>query len=353
MKTENRFDQIVTISAVIFLVIGCFVVLRPFLSALVWAAIICFSTWPIYKRFENWLNGRRTLAATLMTFIVSLVIVIPIALIGISVVNNIASLIPAIKSWIHEGPPQPPAWIENLPIVGGMIHTYWENITHNSGQMLSVAKNFLSEWKGWFLARSLDLGQILIQLTLSVFISFFIYRDGMTVVQKLMTAEKRIAGERTQRLLDVVGGTVRGVVYGILGTAAAQGCLAGIGLWIAGVPYPLWGGILTFFLSLVPVGPPVVWVSATLWLFVTEGVAAWRWIFMLVWGLCIVSGVDNVLKPYLISRGSNLPFVLVFLGVFGGIFAFGVIGIFVGPTLIAVGYVLLQEWSSRRVGETE
>jgi predicted PurR-regulated permease PerM len=138
------------------------------------------------------------------------------------------------------------------------------------------------------------------------------------------------------------------VVYGILGTALAQGILAGMGLWISGVPAPLLLGLLTFFLSLIPMGPPLVWIPATLWLFY-RGDPGWG-VFMGMWGAVIVSGVDNLLKPYLISRGSNLPFVLVFLGVFGGVIAFGFIGIFLGPTLLAVGYALLQDWSAQKKG---
>jgi predicted PurR-regulated permease PerM len=349
MKNQNRFDQIVTVLGIVALIAGCGVVLRPFLSAVVWAAIICFSTWPIYSRLEKWLYGKRTLAATCMTLIIALVIVIPFVFFGMKLVHSVTHFVPMMKIRIQQGVPALPEWIGKIPIVGERILNYWANFMQDSDHMTLVLKNFLTEWKGWFLARSLDFGQIVVQLVLSVFISFFIYRDGMTMVEKLTSAEKRIAGPRARRLLDVIGGTIKGVLYGILGTAAAQGILAAIGLAIVHIPFALGLGLVTFFLSLLPIGPPLVWGGAALWLFY-QG-STWRMIFMLVWGFCIVSGVDNVLKPYLISRGSNLPFILVFLGVFGGVIAFGVIGVFVGPTLIAVGYVLLQEWSSLKVEE--
>jgi predicted PurR-regulated permease PerM len=142
----------------------------------------------------------------------------------------------------------------------------------------------------------------------------------------------------------VAGNTVRGVVYGIIGTAVAQGILAGLGFGLAGVPAAALLGVLTFFLSAVPVGPPMVWIPATIWLF-SQGKNGWG-LFLLIWGMFVVSGIDNIIKPYLISHGSKIPFVIVFLGVIGGAMAFGLVGVFLGPTLLAVAYRVIEEWSS-------
>jgi predicted PurR-regulated permease PerM len=157
----------------------------------------------------------------------------------------------------------------------------------------------------------------------------------------LSSAVERIAGERGQHLLEVAGNTVRGVVYGILGTALVQAVIAGIGFLIAGVPGAGVLALLTFFLSVVPVGPPLVWLPASLWLF-QQGSTGWG-VFMLIWGVG-VSSVDNVVKPWIISQGSAMPFLLIFFGVIGGALAFGFIGVFIGPTLLAVGYRLVAEW---------
>jgi predicted PurR-regulated permease PerM len=180
-----------------------------------------------------------------------------------------------------------------------------------------------------------------------VFIAFFFYRDGVSVTTKLNKAVKRIVGDRTNHLLTVVGNTIKSVVYGIIGTAIAQGILAGLGFWVAGIPFAFLLGLLTFLLALIPAGPPFIWVPAAIYLFY-KGQIAWG-VFMAIWGFFVISGVDNVLKPYLISRGSNLPFMLVFLGVLGGVIAFGFIGIFLGPTLLAVGYALMDEWSEDKI----
>jgi predicted PurR-regulated permease PerM len=152
-------------------------------------------------------------------------------------------------------------------------------------------------------------------------------------------------------LLAVAGGTVRSVVYGVIGTALAQATLQGLGLWLAGVPAAFFLGFLTFFLGFVPVGPPLVWLPAALWL-LYNGTIGWG-IFLIAWGFLVVSGVDNVLRPYLISRGSRLPLILMFFGVLGGLLAFGFLGVFLGPTLLAIGYVLFQEWSGAPLSATK
>ena len=163
------------------------------------------------------------------------------------------------------------------------------------------------------------------------------------MAQRLTTGVARIAGPRGKYLLDVAGNTVRGVVYGILGTAMVQGGMAGVGFAIAGVPGAALLGLLTFFLSPVPVGPPLVWIPAVIWLF-HEGATGWG-IFMFVWGVG-VSSIDNIVKPWLISQGSRMPFIIIFFGVIGGALAFGLIGVFLGPTLLAVAYRIVEEWST-------
>jgi predicted PurR-regulated permease PerM len=187
------------------------------------------------------------------------------------------------------------------------------------------------------------IGGGLLHLALSIFIAFFLFRDGVALCERLTSSVERIGGERGTHLLTVAGDTVRGVVYGILGTGLVQAVMAGIGFLIAGVPGAALLALLTFFLSVVPVGPPLVWLPAALWLF-HQGSTGWG-IFMLAWGV-VVSSVDNVVKPWLISQGSDLPFILIFFGVLGGALMFGFIGVFIGPTLLAVGYRLVVEWAA-------
>src|SRR5213083_915792 len=181
----------------------------------------------------------------------------------------------------------------------------------------------------------------LLELALSILIAFFLFRNGESAAEQLGVIIERVAGVRGRRLLTLSGSTVRGVVYGILGTALVQAVMAGVGYLSAGVPGAGMLALRTFFLSVVPIGPPLIWIPAALWLF-HEGSTGWG-VFMLVWGFG-VSSIDNVGKPWLISQGSDMPFLLIFFGVLGGALTFGFIGVFLGPTLLAVGYRLVTEW---------
>lgn len=344
MKSDGRIEQIAGIAAITFLVVGCFLVLRPFVSALLWAAILCFATWPFYSRLERVFNGRRTIAATVMTIMIALVQVAPFLIVGLSLADNMAHTIDVVRKFLNDGAPDPPSWVGQIPVIGEMIEKSWSELAHNGDKFIDATKNLMGRSEKWIVNWGVDLGHGILQLTLSVLIAFFFYRDGVSVVAKLSKVIGRIAGDRAQYLIDVVGGTVNGVVYGIMCTAIAQGILAGIGFWFCGVPAPLLLGLLTFFLSLMPLGSPLIWLPAALWL-VFKGHVMYG-IGLGLWGFWIVSGIDNFLKPYIISRGINLPFILVFLGVLGGVVTFGFIGVFLGPTLLAVGYNMALEWSS-------
>jgi predicted PurR-regulated permease PerM len=239
--------------------------------------------------------------------------------------------------------PQPPAWVATLPLVGPQLDAGWHSWANDGARLETLVRSTATPIRTWVLHRGLAFGTGVFYMILSVFVSFFFFCDGERVVGKVADGAKRLLGDRTQHLLTVVGQTVKGVVYGILGTALAQGIVAGIGFWIAGVPSPLLWGLLTFFVSFIPGGPPFVWVPATIWLFYT-GQTGWG-VFLAIWGIFVISGVDNVVRPYLISRGCNLPFILVLLGVLGGVLAFGFIGMFLGPVLLAMGYALIDEWT--------
>ena len=250
------------------------------------------------------------------------------------------------KRLMDEGPPDPPAWVSQIPLIGERAQAYWASIAHDSASLVADLRQYLEPLRTFALASGAGIAQGVLQLTLSILIAFFLYRDGEAISERLTASVGRIAGDRGRHLIGIATATMRGVVYGILGTAIAQGVLAAIGFWFAGVPAAPLLGLLTFFLSPVPVGPPLVWAPAAFWLF-SNGQTGWA-IFMLIWGVAVVSSVDNVIKPLIISRGSNLPFVLVLLGVLGGVIAFGFIGVFLGPTLLAIGFALIQDWSEEK-----
>ncbi len=343
MKRDQITDHVLGLGLLFLVLIGCYVVLRPFLTAILWAAVLTFSTWPLFLWMKSVSRGRIVLSASIMTFVVAIVLVAPFVIVAAGLAENALVLIDASQRLLGEGLPDPPGWLVSIPVVGDSALAYWRGLAHDSAALIEEGRRFLPIARSALLAAGEALGSGLLQLALSVFLAFFFYCRGETVGAQLQQVGLRLAGERAQRLIDVAGATVISVVYGILGTALAQGLLAGIGFLIAGVPAAPLLGLATFFLSILPAGPPLVWIPATIWLF-WQGEIGWG-IFLALWGFFVISGVDNIIKPWLISHGSHLPFAMVLLGVLGGALAFGFIGVFLGPTLLAVGYRLLLEWS--------
>jgi len=342
---EKRFVYFAQLAAVFVLVVGCFLVLRPFLAATLLAAVVCVSTWPFYLWLLRRMKGRQNMAALIMTLALALVVILPLALVAYNLADDVTALYDWTKQLLEAGPLEPPVWLQGVPIIGKSADEYWHLIATDQEEMDALVKRSLEPARNFLLAGGILLGRGVLEMSLAAFIGFFFYRDGVALVRFLDVAMDRVAGTHAAKVLGIVNNTARSVMYGLLGTALAQGFVATIGFTIAGVPAALLLGAATFLLSLIPVGPPLIWGGAALWLFY-QGNVGWG-IFMLLWGFFLISGVDNVVKPLLISRGSNLPFALVLFGVMGGVLAFGFVGVFIGPTLLAVGFNLMQEWVPR------
>lgn len=346
MVPQHRIEQIVQVSAIVLLVVGSLLVLKPFLGAILAAAILCYSTWPIYRAIERWVGGRRWLAALAMTLLILFVLVVPLALIALSFRDDVPQLIENVREALAHGLPRPPEWVAGIPLVGAQLDAAWFELAESPAKLAEMLKRYSQPAREVLVQTGLIIAEGVLQFVLIAFIGYFFYRDGAALVEALRNAMNRVAGQLTERLLGIVGGTIDGVVYGIVGTGIAQALAAVIGYLIAGVPGALMLGFLTFFLSIVPAGPALLWVGAAVWLFY-EDRAGWG-IFMTIWGFFVISGIDNIVKPLLISRGASLPFVLVLLGVLGGVLAFGFVGIFLGPVLLAVGFNLVRNWTEAR-----
>jgi predicted PurR-regulated permease PerM len=395
----NRFkiEPLLGGVALLLLLIGCVVVLKPFLSALMWAIVLTYSLYPLQRRFTAWLKGSRTLAACLVTLTLTLLLAGPVVLIGFSLAEDGRALAGATKKWFLSTPEEAPPWVQRLPIVGDEITDYWKEFSDDrkrwmedleraskqetarrkavdeeaisindkaadspdvadevheatdeerstSTKLVTLLGRALGIAQKALFTTGLAVGKGVTQVVMSAFLAFFLLRDATLLSDRLKVVVGNLAGDRGKHLLKVAGDTVRGVVYGILGTAAIQAIVAGLGFWIAGVPGAILLGVLTFFVAVIPFGPPVVWIPASLWLF-AQGEPGWG-IFMFLWGFFGISSVDNVVRPYIISQGSKMPFLLIFCGVIGGALAFGLVGLFLGPTLLAVAYRLVDEWSS-------
>ncbi len=340
---QSKLEQNLARGILLLLFLGCLLVLWPFMTALLWAAVLSFSTWPLYCRLLKLLRGRRTLAALLLSLAMVLAVVLPMGIVGLNLGDNVTELKAATHRWLSDGPPAAPAWLAKIPVIGQTATASWNSLAGDSAKLAEKAKALLEPVGSWLLKMGLKMGVGLLQIVLSILLTFFFLRHGTALAETLSDGLRRIAGERGAELLEIAGNTVRGVVYGILGTALVQALMAGFGLVIAGVPGAGLLALLVFFLSVVPLGPPLVLVPAALWL-VHQGATAWG-VFMLIWAV-VVSTVDNFVKPWLISQGSDMPILLILFGVLGGAVAFGFIGVFIGPTLLAVGYRLVKEWSA-------
>jgi predicted PurR-regulated permease PerM len=345
VPSPTRIEQTLTLAVLALLIVGCVLVLLPFATALAWAAILCTTAWPLYQRLLVRMNGHEALAALVMVLLIAVAMLAPFIVVGATIADNADRMSLWWRDLLTSGPPDPPAWVAELPFVGPRASEYWGSMAHDTAQLLEELRKYIEPARKYALASGAAIASAILQLTLSVFIAYFFFRDGERVVEHLRNATERIAGERGFSLAMVAAATVRGVVLGILGTALVQGVLAALGFWVAGIKAAPLLGLLTFFLSPVPIGPPLVWVPAGLWL-INQGMTGWG-LFVLAWGALVVSTIDNVIKPLIISRGSDLPFMLVLLGVLGGAVAFGFIGVFLGPVLLAVGYALLGAWVTK------
>jgi predicted PurR-regulated permease PerM len=336
---EKAFGLILLLA----MVVGCVVILSPFFVPILWAAILVASTWPLYCRAERLTNGRRGLAALLMTLAWTLLLLLPLFEVGARLTENVFRIAEAVRSMTTSGLPPPPPWLAKLPLAGSWLASKWLSASSDPEAFLAIVREQVPTVRDWLLARGGDIAQGLLQLSLSLLTSFFFYRDGPAIVQVADSIVTRISGQPTRRFSGTAAATITSIVYGLLGAALAQGILLAVGCWVAGVPGPLLLGFVAVFLSLIPAGLALIWLPAALWLG-AQGNTEWA-IFLAIWGL-VVGSLENFLRPYLIGHGSDLPFLLVLLGVIGGAVSFGLIGIFLGPALLGIGYSLVREWAS-------
>jgi predicted PurR-regulated permease PerM len=323
--------------------IGCVLVLYPFFSAILWAAILTFTTWPLHEQARQRLRLGRTLTALLMVLVVAVVVVLPLALAVPGGADDAGHLRKLIQDTLAAGLPDAPAWVAAVPVIGQTVSDLWNSWAADLTAMEAFFRPYFGMAAEAGLSLLLGLANGLLSFILALIVAFFFFASGERLAGVLAALLNRIAGDQASRLIDVTGATVRGVVYGILGTAVVQGILTTFGLWGAGIPRPLLLGVIAGALSVLPIGAPVVWIPAALWLLANDHML--RGILLIVYSVVFVSGADSVIRPYFIARGAQLPFLLTLLGVLGGAIAFGLLGVFVGPVLLGIGFTLVKEFA--------
>jgi predicted PurR-regulated permease PerM len=338
------YKTLARIVLVTLLALGCFLILQPFIAAILFAAIVCVTTWPLYQWLLARLGNRPALAASLMALLLMLVVLVPMVFLAASLADAMPLLAGKLRAFFEHAAVSPPDWLRRIPLVGEQLDAYWHKLAENRDELHGLLKQFYEPTRKLLTAIVTLTGEGLLQLVLVLFITFFFYRDGAALAARLHSGSRQLGGELGGQMLELTRGAVMGVMVGIVGTAAAQALVALIGFLIAGVPGAMLLAAATFFLSMIPVGPPLIWGGAAFWLY-DQGQTGWA-IFMVIWGVAVISSIDNFVKPLLISRTASLPILLIALGVFGGIIAFGFIGIFLGPVLLALGLVLAEKWTA-------
>ncbi|HEX6592826.1 MAG TPA: AI-2E family transporter YdiK [Moraxellaceae bacterium] len=343
--TETRFEltrNLLAIIAILLLIAGTLWVLMPFLGALIWAVMIVVSTWPLLLRLQARLGGRRSLAVTVMVVALLLLLFVPLSIAAVTIVEHVDDAAALWARLSQMQPPEPPAWVARLPLVGEQVARTWHNLAvAGSAAMIAFLKPYAGLTLKWLAAQAGSLGLVIVQFLLTVVLAAILYSSGEEAVRRVRGFCRRLAGDAGDRVVILSGAAIRSVAMGIVVTALVQSALGLLGLLVAGVPYAGLLGALVFMSCLIQLGPLIILLPAVGWLF-WSGDTVWA-VALLVWSLP-VGMLDNVLRPWLIRRGADLPLLLIFAGVIGGLFAFGLIGLFVGPVLLAVTYTLLDAW---------
>lgn len=345
----NQSSQPRDLTSIVFavLIIGVlmsmsFWIVRPFLPALIWAATIVIASWRGMLAVQRRLRNRRPLAVLVMAVIQMLVIILPLSIAFVAIIDNIGTASDEVRHFFAHGIPDPPRWLADTPVVGPRLVKWW-NESANVGKDEAIAKlaPFAGQSVSWLVDQIGSFGMILVHFILTVILSAVLYAKGEVAAASIMRLAHRLGQERGEQAVILAAQAIRAVASGVIVTALIQGVMAGVGLAFAGVPYALILGSLAFLLSVIQVGAGPILIGAVIWLFYYgSGFAAWAF---LIWSV-IIMAADNFIRPYLIKRGADLPLILIFAGVIGGLLSFGIIGIFVGPVVLAVSYTLLQAW---------
>lgn len=334
---------IFSVLSIAALLVASLWVALPFLGALVWAAMVVVASWPLMLRVQNLLWGRRSLAVAVMTLLLLLLFVVPLVLAIVTIADNAERL----GEWgriatTYHLPDTPPRWLADLPLVGSWIASAWERAADlGLRDLLPRLQPYAGSLTRWFVAQAGSVGFVLVQFFVIVLIAGVLYATGEEAADFMRRFARRLGGERGDSVVLLAGGAIRGVALGVGLTALVQSLLGGLALAVAGVPF---AGLLTalmFMLCIAQIGPLPVLAGAVAWAFWTDS-TGWG-IFLLVVAAA-VGTIDNVLRPMFIRMGADLPFLLIFAGVIGGLLSFGLVGIFVGPVVLAVSWTLLEAW---------
>lgn len=325
----------------VFLVLGVRIV-QPFLAAIAWGGILAFVTWPIHTRIRAAVGGRATLGALLSTVLLGLVLVLPMVWVILLLQAEVSHIYQTVAQKLTEGGIDLPEALRRLPVAGEQLQAWVDRYDGDPARLRTELAAASQEWRGQITALLGGVGRNIAKFGFAIITAFFCYRDGEAFVRQLRSVLQRFLGTGSDNYLQAVGATTRAVVYGIVLTALAQGLLAGVGYWFVGLDSPVFLAAVTALVALIPFGTPFAWGSIAAWMALTGDVGGG--LILAAWGTFVVSWVDNIVRPLAISSATRVPFVLVMFGVLGGLATFGMVGLFVGPVILAVLLAVWREW---------
>jgi len=349
MSTKGPITQDVTriTLAVLFigiLIAACFWILRPFLTSIVWATIIVIATWPLLLKLQGRLWGRRGLAVAVMTVVLLLVMIVPLMLAVTAIAGKANDIADRVKSLAEFTVPPAPDWVGRIPLAGRKLAEKWQHFADLSHEELSAQITPYAQTAiRWFISQAGSIAAVLVQFLLTVIIAAIMYAGGEKASAGIISFAVRLAGPRGEEVTVLAAKAIRSVALGIVVTALIQSAIGGTGLVISGIPGAPVLTAVAFMLCLAQIGPTLVLVPAVIWLY-WKGDPFWGTVLLI---FAIIAGtIDNFIRPILIKKGADLPLIMIFAGVIGGLIAFGIVGLFIGPVMLAVTYTLLKDWVS-------
>jgi predicted PurR-regulated permease PerM len=341
LPTAPWFRRVLVAGLILGIVLLTFSVLQPFLVPLIWGAILAYVSWPLHQRMIRVCGGRVGVASLVTTILVTLAIVVPLIWLLLMLRVEALHAYSEVQTFLATKPVLPPA-LRDLPWIGESAQNLLAQISADPAALREQLVLLFEESSVEVTRLIGGVGRNVAKLFFAVFSMFFLLRDGARLLREASAILEGILGPSVRDYLEAVGATTQAVVYALILGALSQGFVAGIGYAIFGIQAPVLLGAVTVLVALVPFGAPIVWGSLSIWLLVTGHI--WPGVGLLLWGLLLVSWVDNIVRPLVISNATRMPFLLVVFGVLGGVLAFGLVGLFIGPVLLAVSLAIWREW---------
>ena len=329
------------------LLLLAFEVWQPFRGPGFWAAILAYATCRLLVRVRRWLRGRRTRAAAAMTALLTAGFALPMLWLGLLLRTETANAYAAMAALLAKGPYRLPELLAGMPVLGDWLQGLLDQFTGDPAAIRGQLAHWVESRTDESLKIIGGLGRNAAKMGFALIAVFSLYRDGEQVLAQAQRVLRRFLGERVDAYLSAVGSMTMAVVWGLVATALAQGVVAGLGYWWFDLEAPVLLGAVTAVVALIPFGTPFVWGAIGAWLLASG--ETFNGFGLLLWGTLVVSWVDNLVRPMVISSATRIPFLLVMFGVLGGLAAFGLVGLFVGPVILAVLMAVWREWIEESV----